>query len=156
MHRVGGIEKEDGTGNISYDPENHDKMTRIRAAKIAGIANDIPLDRSRRPGRRRLPRAVVGWHVGRGDRGGTRRVRGRGKQDRARAPAAHEPVPVATSATSCSATRRCFVPELNLGQLSKLVRAEYLVDATSYRQGRSASRSTPPSSKSKILEMMES
>ena len=43
MHRVGGIEKEDGTGNISYDPANHDKMTRLRAAKIAGIANDIPL-----------------------------------------------------------------------------------------------------------------
>ena len=42
MHRVGGIEKEDGTGNISYEPENHDKMTRLRAAKIAGIANDIP------------------------------------------------------------------------------------------------------------------
>ena len=43
MHRIGGLEKEDGTGNVSYDPENHDKMMRIRAAKIAGIANDIPL-----------------------------------------------------------------------------------------------------------------
>ena len=42
MHRVGGLEKEDGTGNVSYDPENHDKMTRLRAAKIAGIAKDIP------------------------------------------------------------------------------------------------------------------
>ena len=42
MHRVGGLEKEDGTGNVSYDPENHDTMVRIRAAKIAGIANDIP------------------------------------------------------------------------------------------------------------------
>ena len=42
MHRIGGLEKEDGTGNVSYDAENHDPMTRIRAAKIAGIANDIP------------------------------------------------------------------------------------------------------------------
>ena len=42
MHRVGGLEKEDGTGNVSYDAENHDAMVRIRAAKIAGIANDIP------------------------------------------------------------------------------------------------------------------
>ena len=42
MHRIGGIEKEDGTGNISYEPENHEQMTRIRAEKIAGIANDIP------------------------------------------------------------------------------------------------------------------
>ena len=41
MHRIGGIEKEDGTGNISYDPANHDKMSRLRAAKVAGIADDI-------------------------------------------------------------------------------------------------------------------
>jgi 2-oxoglutarate ferredoxin oxidoreductase subunit alpha len=42
-HRVGGLEKEDGTGNISYTPENHERMVHLRAAKIAGIANDIPL-----------------------------------------------------------------------------------------------------------------
>src|SRR5205807_93168 len=42
MHRIGGIEKEDGTGNISYDPDNHEKMVRLRAAKVAGIAKDIP------------------------------------------------------------------------------------------------------------------
>ena len=42
MHRIGGIEKEDGTGNISYDPANHERMVRLRAAKVAGIANDIP------------------------------------------------------------------------------------------------------------------
>ena len=43
MHRVGGIEKQDGTGNVNYDPANHEFMTRLRAEKIAGIANDIPL-----------------------------------------------------------------------------------------------------------------
>jgi 2-oxoglutarate ferredoxin oxidoreductase subunit alpha len=42
QHRIGGIEKEDGTGNISYEPANHEKMVHLRAAKIAGIAADIP------------------------------------------------------------------------------------------------------------------
>src|SRR5207253_6990674 len=41
-HRIGGLEKEDGTGNVSYDPENHDRMVRLRAQKVAGIAQDIP------------------------------------------------------------------------------------------------------------------
>ena len=43
MHRVGGLEKDDGTGNIDYTPENHEQMVQLRAAKIAGIADDIPL-----------------------------------------------------------------------------------------------------------------
>ena len=94
MHRVGGIEKEDGTGNISYDPENHDKMTRLRAAKIAGIANDIPLVEVDDPnGAAEI--VVCSW-------GGTwgaataavRRVHGRGQHDRARALAAPQSVPV--------------------------------------------------------------
>ena len=41
-HRIGGLEKEDGTGNVSYDPDNHDQMVRLRAQKVAGIAADIP------------------------------------------------------------------------------------------------------------------
>ena len=41
-HRIGGLEKADGTGAISYDPDNHDRMMRLRAAKVAGIAADIP------------------------------------------------------------------------------------------------------------------
>ena len=53
MHRIGGLEKEDGTGNVSYEPENHEKMTRLRAAKIAGIAKRHPRRRPRRRGRRR-------------------------------------------------------------------------------------------------------
>ena len=43
MHRIGGIEKQDGTGNVNYEPENHELMTHLRAEKIARIANDIPL-----------------------------------------------------------------------------------------------------------------
>ncbi len=131
MHRVGGIEKEDGTGNISYDPENHDKMTRLRAEKIAGIANDIPVVDRRRS--RAAPELVVcSWGgtwgaataaVPAGPRAG--------QAGRARAPAPHEPVP-AQPRRRASPVRTVFVPELNMGQLSRLLRAEYLVDAKSY------------------------
>ena len=75
MHRIGGIEKEDGTGNISYDPENHEQMVRLRAAKIAGIANDIPPVEVDDDGRRRAARARLGRHVGRDRRAAVRRVR---------------------------------------------------------------------------------
>ena len=52
-HRIGGIEKADVTGNISYDPDNHDRMARLRQAKVDGIADTIPDARGRRPDRRR-------------------------------------------------------------------------------------------------------
>ena len=69
MHRIGGLEKEDGTGNVSYDAENHDAMIRIRAAKIAGIAKDIPpTDLDDEDGAEFL-RAQLGWHLGRGEGG---------------------------------------------------------------------------------------
>ena len=79
MHRVGGIEKEDGTGNISYDPANHDKMTRLRAAKIAGIANDIPLTDVDDPDGADL--LVLSWGGTWGaTTEATRRIRARGKK----------------------------------------------------------------------------
>ena len=92
MHRIGGLEKEDGTGNINYDPENHDYMVRIRAAKVAGIASDIPPRRRRHRGRRRRARARLGEHVGLDQRVGAQRARGR-PQGRPRAPRAPQPVP---------------------------------------------------------------
>ena len=65
MHRIGGIEKQDGTGNVNYEPENHELMTHLRAEKIARIANDIPLLAVDDPERRRRgARARVGEHVG--------------------------------------------------------------------------------------------
>ncbi|HEX5615560.1 MAG TPA: 2-oxoacid:acceptor oxidoreductase subunit alpha [Acidimicrobiia bacterium] len=129
MHRIGGIEKEDGTGNISYQPENHDKMTRIRAAKIAGIARDIPpTELDDEPGAQIL---VVGWGSTWGAiKAAVRRVRARGL------PIAHahlthlNPFP-ADLGDILSRYDQVLVPELNLGQLSRLLRAEYLVDAQS-------------------------
>ena len=67
MHRVGGIEKEDGTGNISYDPENHDHMTRCASGEDRWDRKGHPDRRARRPEWRRSGRAVVGRNVGRGD-----------------------------------------------------------------------------------------
>lgn len=58
-HRIGGIEKADGSGNISYDPENHEKMIKLRAAKIDGIANDIPL--AEIDGAKQGDLLVIGW-----------------------------------------------------------------------------------------------
>ena len=93
VHRIGGIEKEDGTGNISYDPENHEHMVPSCApTKVAGIANDIPLDRSRRRRRRRGARARLGEHLG-CDHGGGAPGPAAGPQGRARAPHAPQPVP---------------------------------------------------------------
>jgi 2-oxoglutarate ferredoxin oxidoreductase subunit alpha len=130
MHRVGGIEKEDGSGNISYEPENHDKMTRIRAEKIARIANYIPEAAVDDPGG--ASTIVVSW-------GGTwgaataavRRVRSRDRQ------VAHvhlrhlHPFP-RNLGEVLQRYETVFVPELNMGQLARLLRAEYLVDAFSY------------------------
>ncbi len=130
MHRIGGIEKEDGTGNISYEPENHDWMTRLRAEKIARHRERHPRGRRRRSRRRRARGVLVGWHMGRGDRGRAARA-GAGK------PIAHvhlrhlNPFP-RNLGDVLHSYRTVFVPELNMGQLAHLLRAEYLVDTKSY------------------------
>ena len=79
MHRVGGIEKEDGSGNISYEPENHERMVHLRAAKVAGIAKDIPPAGGAGRRRRGPPRGRLGLDVG-----GHRRRRSSGWPARAR------------------------------------------------------------------------
>src|SRR5688572_13642532 len=133
-HRIGGLEKEERTGNISYDPDNDDLMVRLRARKVAGIASDIPkLEIDAQPGARLL---VLGW-------GGTygsiaaavRRVRARGGAvDHAHLKYLN-PFPRNLGEVLRSYDR-VLVPEMNLGQLLKLVRAEYLVDAVGYNRVR--------------------
>jgi 2-oxoglutarate/2-oxoacid ferredoxin oxidoreductase subunit alpha len=132
-HRIGGLEKEDRTGNVSYDPDNHDLMTRLRAQKVAGIAGDIPeLEVDDPDGTASV--LVLGW-------GGTygpiaaacRRVRLGGRQV-AHAQLRHlNPFPRNTGEV-LRRYERVLIPEMNLGQLLKLVRAEFLVDAVGYNR----------------------
>jgi len=131
-HRIGGLEKEDRTGNVSYDPVNHERMIRLRATKIAGISADIPpvwLDDP--DGRGAAPLLALGWGSTYGAiQAATRRVRARGLSV-AHAHLIHlNPFP-ADLGELLAAYPKVLVPEANLGQLSKLVRAEFLVDARS-------------------------
>jgi len=133
-HRIGGLEKADVTGSISYDPDNHDLMTRLRAAKVAGIARDIPLLEADDPdGAQTL---VLGWGSTYGPIGAAvKRVR----RDGHRIAQAHlhylNPFPGNTGEI-LRRYEKVLVPEMNLGQLLKLVRAEFLVDAVGYNRVR--------------------
>jgi 2-oxoglutarate ferredoxin oxidoreductase subunit alpha len=133
-HRIGGLEKQDVTGNVSYDPDNHDYMVRVRARKVAGIAGDIPdLEVDDQEGARLL---VLGWGGTYGPIGAAvRRVRQGGKK----VAAAHlhhlNPFPRNTGDV-LRRYDRVLVPEMNLGQLLKVVRAEFLVDAVGYNRVR--------------------
>ncbi|MEV0407669.1 2-oxoacid:acceptor oxidoreductase subunit alpha [Actinoallomurus sp. NPDC050550] len=134
-HRIGGIEKADGSGNISYDPNNHDLMVRLRQAKIDGIARDIaPLAVDDPSGDARV--LVLGW-------GGTygaitaavRRIRNSGEQV-AQAHLRHlNPFP-ANLEEVLRSYDRVVVPEINLGQLALILRGRFLVDVIGYNRVR--------------------
>ena len=129
-HRIGGLEKQDITGEISYDPDNHERMTHIRADRIARIATGIPdLAVDRVEGSRLL---VVGWGSTYGAiRTAARRLRRKGEA----VDFAHffhlNPFPSNTGGVLGSYDT-VLVPELNMGQLSRLLRAEFLIDAKTY------------------------
>ncbi|MHB1445825.1 MAG: 2-oxoacid:acceptor oxidoreductase subunit alpha [Acidimicrobiales bacterium] len=128
-HRIGGIEKADGSGNISYEPANHERMVHLRAAKVAGIAKDIPdVEVDHEEGAELL---VLGWGSTYGAiQAAVRRVRARGTKV-AHAHLVHlNPLPPNLGRVLAGYSR-IIVPEMNLGQLSKIVRAEFLVDARS-------------------------
>ena len=129
-HRIGGLEKEDVTGNISYGPENHERMTHLRAAKVAKIADDIPLLEVDDPDGADL--LVLGWGSTYGPiRGAARRVRTRGGNV-ATAHLAHlSPLPRNTGEV-LAGYGKVLVPELSMGQLVKMLRAEFLVPAEGY------------------------
>jgi 2-oxoglutarate ferredoxin oxidoreductase subunit alpha len=134
-HRIGGIEKADGTGNISYDPANHDFMVRTRQAKVDRVAATIPpLEVDDPSGQARV--LVLGWGSTYGPIGAACRiVRSRGV-DVAHAHLRHlNPFP-ANLGEVLHRYDKVLVPEMNLGQLALLVRAKYLVDAIGYNQVR--------------------
>jgi 2-oxoglutarate ferredoxin oxidoreductase subunit alpha len=134
-HRIGGIEKADGSGSISYDPDNHDKMVRLRQAKIDGIAADIPpLEVDDPDGNARV--LVLGWGSTYGSIGAAvRRVR-LGGGAVAQAHLRHlSPFP-SNLGEVLRSYDKVLVPEINLGQLALLLRGRFLVDVLSYNRVR--------------------
>jgi 2-oxoglutarate ferredoxin oxidoreductase subunit alpha len=132
-HRVGGIEKANGSGEISYDPANHDTMVRLRQAKIDGIAATIPpLEVEDPTGDAEV--LVLGWGSTYGPiAAAVRRVRESGRPV-ARAHLRHlNPFP-ANLGEVLRRYPRVLLPELNLGQLALLLRGKYLVDVASFAQ----------------------
>jgi 2-oxoglutarate ferredoxin oxidoreductase subunit alpha len=133
-HRIGGLEKADITGNVSYDPDNHHRMQLLRQAKVAGIANDIPPLDVFGPTEGDL--LILGWGSTYGAiRSAVERLQSQGKS------VAHahlrylNPLPVNTGDV-VRAYKRVLIPEVNLGQLLLLIRAKFLVDAVGYNRVR--------------------
>ncbi len=131
-HRIGGLEKEDVTGNVSYDPENHERMVHLRAEKVARIAEEIPDLEVH--GEASGPLLVLGWGSTQGAiRGAAQLARSEGL------PVAHahlrhlNPFP-RNLGQVLSRFERVLVPEMNLGQLALLLRARFLVDVLSYNK----------------------
>ncbi len=130
QHRIGGLEKADVTGNISYDAANHGRMTELRAAKVAGIAEELPpVQIDSEPGARLL---VLGWGSSEGAiRAGVRRAR----LESAKVASAHlrhmNPLPPGLGDVLRSFDR-VLVPEMNTGQLASVLRDKFLVDVESF------------------------
>jgi 2-oxoglutarate ferredoxin oxidoreductase subunit alpha len=127
MHRIGGLEKEDVTGNVNYEPANHQHMVETRAAKVAGIAREIP------------PLAVEGaqsgdvlvlsWGGTYGSCATAVRETNRAGNKVGHAHLRHlNPFP-ANLGEVLKRFKRVLIPELNLGQLKLLIRGQFLVDA---------------------------
>jgi 2-oxoglutarate ferredoxin oxidoreductase subunit alpha len=126
-HRIGGLEKQDVTGNVSYDNENHGRMTDLRAAKIAGIANDIPPVEVQGGGEADV--LIIGWGSTAGAiTSAAERLRNQGLGVHTACLTHLNPFPTNLGEV-LGRYSKVFVPELNMGQLVKLIRAEYLVDA---------------------------
>jgi 2-oxoglutarate/2-oxoacid ferredoxin oxidoreductase subunit alpha len=134
-HRIGGIEKADGIGTISYDPDNHDKMVRLRQAKVDAVAGGLPAFSVDDPsGQARV--LVLGWGSTYGPIGAAcKRLR----RDGYRVAQGHlrhlNPFPPGLGEVLGSYDK-VLIPEMNLGQLALLIRAKFLVDAISYNQVR--------------------
>ncbi len=129
-HRIGGIEKQNITGNISYDPANHELMSKLRAERVEKIADELPPTEVHGDGSGDL--LVVGWGGTFGAiRGGVARMRERGHTVGHVQLRHLNPFP-RDFGEILRRYDRVLVPELNLGQLVRLIRARYLIDAKSY------------------------
>lgn len=129
MHRVGGIEKEDGSGNINYSPMNHEKMVHLRAEKVARIANDLPPTEIH--GDADADVCILGWgSTWAAIDAAVQRHRRRGQKVGWVHLTHLNPLPKDLGPI-LKGFRKVIVPELNMGQLCRIVRAEFLVDATS-------------------------
>jgi len=126
-HRVGGLEKHDGSGDIDYTPANHERMVQLRAAKIAGIAKDIPPVQI--VGDEDAELCILGWgSTWAAIDAAVQRSRRRGMKV-AWVHVTHlSPLPP-NLGEILKRFPKIIVPELNLGQLCRIVRAEFLVDA---------------------------
>jgi 2-oxoglutarate/2-oxoacid ferredoxin oxidoreductase subunit alpha len=131
-HRIGGIEKEDGSGNVSYNSLNHEKMVHLRANKIAGIAKDIPPLKVFGPEQGDL--LVLGWGS---SSGAIHHAVENAQQQGLKVASAKlrylNPFPENIEAVLRN-YKKVLVPELNLGQLRMLLRAEFLIDVIGYNK----------------------
>jgi 2-oxoglutarate/2-oxoacid ferredoxin oxidoreductase subunit alpha len=152
QHRIGGLEKEDETGNISYDPDNHEKMVKLRAAKVEKIADSIPLQEIE-SGAEKAEVLVLGW----GSTFGSIKTAVDGLIEEGYSVAhAHvrylNPMPK-NLGTLLRGYKRVLIPELNTGQLIQIIRSKFLIDA----QGLNKIKGMPFSSgeiKDAILKMI--
>ena len=132
LHRVGGLEKQDITGNVNYDPDNHQHMVNIRAAKVAGIVRDIPPLEVAGPQTGKL--LVLSWG---GTYGACATAVQRGQAKGGSVAHAHlrhlNPFP-GNLGDVLKRYEKVLIPELNLGQLRLLIRAQFLVDAVGYNK----------------------
>ncbi|EDM75752.1 pyruvate flavodoxin/ferredoxin oxidoreductase-like protein [Plesiocystis pacifica SIR-1] len=127
-HRIGGLEKDFDSGNISYDPDNHHKMTKTRAAKVAGIAKDIPAA-APEVGETSGDLLVIGWGSTYGAiTQAVRRARAAGKKVSQVHLRYINPLPPGLGEL-IAGFDKVIVPEMNNGMLSKILRSEFLVDA---------------------------
>ncbi len=129
MHRIGGLEKEDGTGNISYDPDNHELMTRLRAEKVERVAKDIPPTMLDSDGLADLLMLTWGSTWG-AVTSAVKRVRAAGgKVDHAHLTHLN-PLPIDLEPILRSYAK-VYLPEMNMGQLAMLLRGRFLIDVHS-------------------------
>jgi 2-oxoglutarate ferredoxin oxidoreductase subunit alpha len=128
-HRIGGLEKEDVTGNVNYEGPNHEKMVRLRAQRIRNIENDIPLAEVDGPERGKV--LVAAWGSTYGAIQSALRRLGDRRDRVAHVHLTHlNPLP-RNLGEILKRYDRVLVPELNLGQFATVLRARYLVDTTS-------------------------